>query len=106
MANELKQKPTTAPPVTTAKPRKASSDLEALTREMQVAKRQQAPAKGRLIFALDATASRQPTWDKAAELQHLMFQEARNWNFSSSTTVDMMSVRQRVGSRAAASSAA
>ena len=57
------------------------SDLEAfqaLTREMQIAKRQQAPAKGRLIFALDATASRQPTWDKAAELQHLMFREARN----------------------------
>jgi hypothetical protein len=71
MANELKQKPTTAPPVTPAKPRRASSDLEAfqaLTRKMQIAKRQQAPVKGRLIFALDATASRQPTWDQAAEL--------------------------------------
>jgi hypothetical protein len=81
MANELKQKPTTAPPVTPAKPRRASSDLEAfqaLTREMQIAKRQQAPVKGRLIFALDATASRQPTWDQAAELQHSMFREARN----------------------------
>ena len=33
-------------------------------------------ARGRLIFALDATASRQPTWDKAAELQAGMFPEA------------------------------
>jgi hypothetical protein len=31
---------------------------------------------GRLIFALDATASRQPTWDTACQLQAGMFQEA------------------------------
>lgn len=31
------------------------------------------PVRGRLIFALDATASRQPTWDKAAQLQSEMF---------------------------------
>src|SRR4249920_3621791 len=30
---------------------------------------------GRLIFALDATASRQPTWDTACELQTEMFRE-------------------------------
>jgi hypothetical protein len=81
MANEpAKQKPT-ATPVTTGKPRQAGSGNEAFlarVREMQIAKRQQAPAKGRLIFAMDATASRQPTWDKAAELQNSMFQEARN----------------------------
>ena len=29
---------------------------------------------GRLMFALDATASRQPTWDRAAHLQGEMFQ--------------------------------
>ena len=29
--------------------------------------------RGRLIFALDATASRQPTWDRAASLQGDMF---------------------------------
>ena len=29
--------------------------------------------RGRLIFALDATASRQPTWDKACEIQAEMF---------------------------------
>jgi len=31
---------------------------------------------GRLIFALDATASRQPTWDMACKLQSEMFHEA------------------------------
>jgi len=31
---------------------------------------------GRLIFALDATASRQPTWDQACQIQADMFSEA------------------------------
>ncbi len=33
--------------------------------------------RGRLIFALDATMSRQPTWDTACKLQAEMFQEAQ-----------------------------
>lgn len=33
---------------------------------------------GRLIFALDATMSRQPTWDLACQLQADMFREAGN----------------------------
>jgi hypothetical protein len=32
--------------------------------------------RGRLIFALDATMSRQPTWDSALKLQAEMFEEA------------------------------
>jgi len=32
--------------------------------------------RGRLVFALDATMSRQPTWDKACLLQAEMFREA------------------------------
>lgn len=32
--------------------------------------------RGRLIFALDATMSRQPTWDEACKLQADMFREA------------------------------
>jgi hypothetical protein len=32
---------------------------------------------GRLIFALDATASRQPTWDMACQLQAKMFEEVK-----------------------------
>jgi hypothetical protein len=35
-----------------------------------------ASARGRLIFALDATMSRQPTWDLACELQSEMFEAA------------------------------
>src|SRR5215831_20959776 len=31
--------------------------------------------RGRIIFALDATASRQPTWDTACKLQAEMFRE-------------------------------
>ncbi|BBU62517.1 hypothetical protein MSC49_24520 [Methylosinus sp. C49] len=34
-----------------------------------------AAARGRLIFALDATMSRQPTWDLAQSLQGRMFEE-------------------------------
>ena len=36
-----------------------------------------AAARGRLIFALDATMSRQPTWDLACALQAEMFEAAR-----------------------------
>src|SRR6202158_4393067 len=32
--------------------------------------------RGRLVFALDATMSRQPTWDSACALQADMFREA------------------------------
>jgi hypothetical protein len=35
-----------------------------------------AQARGRLVFALDATMSRQPTWDLACELQGEMFEAA------------------------------
>ena len=34
--------------------------------------------KGRLIFAMDATASREPTWDYASHLQAQMFSETAN----------------------------
>jgi hypothetical protein len=34
------------------------------------------PARKRLVFAIDATASRQPTWDTAAHVQSQMFLEA------------------------------
>src|SRR6185437_11519851 len=35
-----------------------------------------ASERGRLIFALDATMSRQPTWDQACQLQGEMFRAA------------------------------
>jgi hypothetical protein len=37
-----------------------------------------AQAKGRLIFAIDATMSRQPTWNKAVEIQSEMFAVAQS----------------------------
>jgi hypothetical protein len=40
-------------------------------------KRQSVASTGRLIFALDATASRQPTWELACQLQAQMFEEVR-----------------------------
>jgi hypothetical protein len=52
--------------------RSPSRDVEAF-----LAKAARVPAlsqvKGRLIFAIDATMSRQPTWDRAAEIQTDMF---------------------------------
>ena len=33
-------------------------------------------ARGRLLFAMDATASREPMWDQACQLQGGMFQQA------------------------------
>lgn len=37
-----------------------------------------AGARGRLIFAMDATASREPSWDQAARIQGEMFEAARS----------------------------
>lgn len=34
-----------------------------------------AGARGRLIFAMDATASREPTWERASQIQAAMFSE-------------------------------
>jgi hypothetical protein len=60
--------------------RDPGSDIDAFvqrTRAMQVANRAQTQ-RGRLIFALDATASRQPTWDMAMQTQVEMFEEVSN----------------------------
>lgn len=59
-------------------PTKSSrSEIDAFLRQVAAAPR--APAdgrRGRLLFALDATASREPTWDRACHLQAEMFKEA------------------------------
>ncbi len=53
----------------------AKSEVDAfLARAAQIAP--PAEARGRLVFALDATMSRQPTWDLACELQAGMFDAA------------------------------
>jgi hypothetical protein len=77
MTNEpMKQTPAGVPVKPTEKPKQASG-IDAFlqrTREMRVAERREL-GRGRLIFALDATASRQPSWDAAMTLQSGMFQE-------------------------------
>src|SRR5437763_10223458 len=47
-----------------------------LSRVKELAPTTQAGRRGRLIFALDATMSRQPMWDTACQLQADMFREA------------------------------
>ena len=52
------------------------------------------PAQGRLIFAMDATASRQPSWDSAAVLQAEMFDAvAAHWIFSLFSSVVFRNAR-------------
>lgn len=58
-----------------AEPRSASADVQAFIRQAQ-ALSSGATGKGRLILALDATMSRQPTWDMACKLQAEMFDAA------------------------------
>ena len=56
--------------------RKSSgADVEAFLRKVSNAPPSaRSGARGRLIFALDATASREPTWDRACHLQAGMFE--------------------------------
>jgi hypothetical protein len=68
---------TTKPPA--PKPQ-GSSQVEAFLRRSQAMRVATTEAQGRLIFALDATASRQPTWDAACELQVQMFNEVCGLN--------------------------
>lgn len=55
------------------------SEVDAFLEQVAAApKRAPEGVRGRLIFAMDATASREPTWDRAASLQAAMFQETRD----------------------------
>lgn len=77
MARERTQIPEKAPPSAETRPAPSS---QAEIAAFLAAARRTAPAaggpRGRLIFALDATMSRQPTWDRACALQAEMFEEA------------------------------
>src|ERR1700738_5085807 len=54
----------------------ASEDIAAFVAKARATSPHAAGAKGRLVFALDATMSRRPTWDMACALQADMFREA------------------------------
>jgi hypothetical protein len=51
------------------------SDVDAFLAELKTLAPASSGTRGRLVFALDATASRQPTWDTACRLQAEMFCE-------------------------------
>jgi hypothetical protein len=53
-----------------------SEDIAAFVAKARSISPHAAGARGRLVFALDATMSRQPTWDMACALQADMFREA------------------------------
>ena len=57
-------------------PAKSSNqDIQAFLKKLDQTPRGNS-TRGRLIFALDATASRQMTWDHACHIQAMMFEEA------------------------------
>src|SRR5262245_6052968 len=51
----------------------STTEIDAFLKDL--VKNRAPPRYGRLLFALDATASRQPTWDTACMLQAEMFRE-------------------------------
>jgi len=57
-------------------PSSAAADIAAFVAKAKAMAPQADGKRGRLIFALDATMSRQPTWDMACQLQADMFTEA------------------------------
>src|SRR3954451_16780040 len=60
-----------------AKP-SGSEDIAAFVAKARAMSPHAAGARGRLVFALDATMSRQPTWDMACGLQAAMFGESES----------------------------
>ena len=74
-----RDKTTPAPAQTRNEPAATSQRAEIdafIQRARTLAPPTEAGKRGRLIFALDATMSRQPTWDTACTLQGEMFREA------------------------------
>ncbi|MGY4570956.1 VWA domain-containing protein [Bradyrhizobium pachyrhizi] len=57
-------------------PTSSANDIAAFVARARAMSPHRAGAHGRLVFALDATMSRQPTWDMACTLQADMFREA------------------------------
>lgn len=54
----------------------ADADVSSFLAKVKAADPVVAKGQGRLVFAMDATMSRQPTWDRAMSIQGQMFQSA------------------------------
>lgn len=76
--NDKKQSAAGDPAGLPARSRSSSGEIEAFLRQVRAAKTSAGPGSGRLILALDATMSRQPTWDLACTLQAQMFDAVGN----------------------------
>jgi hypothetical protein len=79
MARDQKNRPATRPG--TGTPQTGGSgagDVQAFLNQVRSTPTVRKPGEvGRLIFAMDATASREPTWDQAMHTQAEMFQETK-----------------------------
>jgi hypothetical protein len=53
----------------------STGEVDAFLRQVAATPVRAGGGRGRLIFAMDATASREPTWDRAAQIQADMFSE-------------------------------
>jgi hypothetical protein len=71
----MAREPTKTSPSSVA-PSSSAADIAAFVAKAKAMAPQADGKRGRLIFALDATMSRQPTWDMACQLQADMFAEA------------------------------
>ena len=67
-----------SPGTPTAKSRSTESEIADFLGKMQTYAPRTGAGNGRLIFAMDATMSRQPTWDMALSLQSEMFAAVRD----------------------------
>jgi hypothetical protein len=65
--------PATKPAKGIAAKRSGSAEVNAFIEKVRAMTPATTPGRGRLIFAMDATMSRQPTWDMALKLQGDMF---------------------------------
>lgn len=62
---------------TPTRPDPASSDIDAFLEKVRNTPAPATGGRGRLIFALDTTMSREPTWDTACQIQGEMFEATR-----------------------------
>ena len=57
-------------------PKSSNAEVEAFLRKVAITSAIKSDGeRGRLIFAMDATASREPSWDRACHIQSQMFTE-------------------------------
>src|SRR4051812_17987310 len=77
MSSDNKRTPVSRPQGGTPEARATSGEIDDFLRAAAtLAPTTTTGGRGRMIFALDATMSRQPTWDTAQKLQGEMFEEA------------------------------